>query len=283
MSEANSVLFSIIIPTCDRIGCLSSCLEALSPVSQQFLSGVFEVIVSDDGREFVAEKYLKERFPWVQWAAGPRRGPASNRNHGARCASGEWLIFTDDDCLPCHNWLAEFESAIEPGVSVLEGKTVCSAGLPSLLFEAPINEAGGRLWSCNFAIRRDAFQLVGMFDERFPFAFKEDEEFRDRLKGFGLKTTFVERAIVDHPPRRRPFGSRNTARWKSQMLAEAIQGQIVFSDWLMPARVLKVRFTESLNANALSEWMPHMASAIFECVTIMFNYRSWKSWVKIQL
>ena len=52
------------------------------------------------------ERFLAQQYPWVSWGRGPRRGPAANRNAGALRARGEWLAFTDDDCVPDPNWLA---------------------------------------------------------------------------------------------------------------------------------------------------------------------------------
>jgi glycosyltransferase involved in cell wall biosynthesis len=39
-------------------------------------------------------------------------GPASARNTGAAAARGEWLAFTDDDCLPDRGWLTAFDSIL---------------------------------------------------------------------------------------------------------------------------------------------------------------------------
>ena len=54
---------------------------------------------------------VNEEFPMVRWNEGPRRGPAANRNFGARVADGEWLIFLDDDCNPRPGFLAAYLKA----------------------------------------------------------------------------------------------------------------------------------------------------------------------------
>ena len=122
------------------------------PGRQTLPADQYEVIVTDDGEPTV-ERFLTEKYPWVSWVPGPRRGPAANRNAGARRARGDWLAFTDDDCVPDPNWLAGFATATHAGCRVYEGKTTCVAGIHSPIDHAPVNITGGWLWSCNIFIR----------------------------------------------------------------------------------------------------------------------------------
>jgi GT2 family glycosyltransferase len=201
----NTVRFSVIVPTCHRNDALADCLVRLAPGAQALGAEAYEVIVTDDGATSTAEQMLRERFPWARWTAGPRRGPAANRNHGARQARGEWLVFTDDDCLPAPGWLAAFARAAteHPAARVLEGRTLASGVREAIDWEAPINLAGGNLWSCNFAIRPDLFAALDGFDTGFPGSVMEDVEFCLRLRQRGVGLTFVEQALVEHPWRRR--------------------------------------------------------------------------------
>jgi GT2 family glycosyltransferase len=196
-----SPLFSVIIPTYQRLGLLSACLERLKPGTQTLDSLSYEVIVTDDGQSILAEGLIAECYPWVRWVLGPRRGPAANRNNGARIARGEWLVFVDDDCLPDTGWLKEFRHACEqqPDIDVFEGQTYADREKRSLAEESPINESGGCLWSCNMMLRSQVFAEMNGFDERFPFAAMEDVEFRQRLQRQGLQSQFVAAAAVCHP------------------------------------------------------------------------------------
>lgn len=191
-------LLSIVIPTYQRNDLLAGCLERLAPDVQ---GDRYEVIVSDDGRQSTAEAMIAAQFPWARWVPGPRRGPAANRNCGAAQALGEWLIFTDDDCLPESGWLAGYRAAIErtPGATVFEGRTYADRPQRSLAEGAPINEAGGNLWSCNFAVRTAVFRELGGFDERFPFAAMEDKDLHLRLLKAGHRPQFIAEAAICHP------------------------------------------------------------------------------------
>ena len=99
MTSADAPLFSVVIPTCHRNDALAACLERLAPGKQSLAAASYEVIVTDDGSRATSEAMLREKFPWAKWMAGPRRGPAANRNHGAKHANGNWIAFADDDCL----------------------------------------------------------------------------------------------------------------------------------------------------------------------------------------
>jgi GT2 family glycosyltransferase len=198
MSEPISLYFSVIIPTCHRNEDLAKCLDCLAPGTQTLRAASYEVIVTDDGSTTTAEGMIRERYPWAKWTQGPRRGPAANRNHGAALAAAEWLVFTDDDCLPSRGWLAAYLAETE-AASVLEGLTRADRERLSYAEEAPINLTGGYLWSCNFAIRKASFDSVGGFDENYPTAATEDCDLHERLRRRDLHPRFVPQAEVIHP------------------------------------------------------------------------------------
>lgn len=201
------MLFSIVIPTRHRNDLLALCLERLVAGAQTFPATDYEVIVTDDGSEQTAEALLRDRFPFARWVAGPRRGPAANRNNGAAAAAGSWIVFIDDDCIPEPGWLAGLAAAIEadPGLDVLEGKTLTPDKSDNPFREGIENTEGGVYWSCNLAVRADRFRAWGGFDADFLEAGGEDMEFAHRFKRLGGKAAFVRPAVVLHPTRPVPF------------------------------------------------------------------------------
>lgn len=192
--------FSVVVPTFHRDADLARCLERLAPQVQILAPEQYEVIVTDDGVTSTAEAMVRERFSWARWVQGPRRGPAANRNCGASVARGEWLVFTDDDCVPEPGWLHAF-AAVAPGRSLLEGRTTTDRPQFGPFETAPINERGGFLWSCNLAVRAEVFRQLGGFDSGFPSPHLEDVDFRVRAERAGVPREFVPAATVVHPPR----------------------------------------------------------------------------------
>jgi GT2 family glycosyltransferase len=199
--------YSVIIPTRDRRRELTACLVQLAPGAQSLDASRYEVVVSDDGDFEATDAWLRVEFPWVRHVRGPGRGPAANRNSGARAAHGTWLVFADDDIMPATAWLAAYAAASGRG-DVLEGRTTCVGGVPSPRYHSPENAYGGVLWSCNFAVRRATFVAVAGFDEGFAFPHMEDADLRERLRAAGHAIVWVPEAVVDHPPRRLPSGTR---------------------------------------------------------------------------
>jgi GT2 family glycosyltransferase len=195
--------YSIIIPTCDRNDLLRKCLKLLDPYCQT-TTEKYEVIVTDDGKLNQARTLINEEFSWVKWINGPKRGPAANRNNGAKNANGTWLIFIDDDCLPDKNIIFEYdrEAKSNPEITVMEGCTDADRPKKRLDEESPINKTGDILWSCNFAIKKKQFDLIKGFDENFLYAAMEDVDLYTRLTNAEVTIKFVSAAIVIHPWRR---------------------------------------------------------------------------------
>jgi len=185
--------FTVVIPACGRPESLARALRALPRDA--------DIIVSDDSSDDQVRSLVAREFPHVRHFAGPRRGPAANRNHGAKAATGEWIAFLDDDCEPQPGWLAALSAAAE-GCDVVEGRTAAPGARDTPFEEHVENLTGGQLWSCNLAIRRKSFVGLGGFDEDFGEAGGEDMELAWRIGRAGLRIHFAPDALVHHPPRR---------------------------------------------------------------------------------
>ena len=197
-------LFSVIVPTYHRNDLLAKCLDCLAPGVQTLPTDQYEVIVTDDGSKTTAEEMIRDRYSWIKWVAGPRKGPAANRNNGAKYAQGEWLAFTDDDCLPEPNWLSAYAEATSGSALALEG-AIHPLGNPNQdLAECPANLTGGYFWSANIAVQRSLFKKVGGFDPNYPVAAHEDQDLKLRLQPFS-SILFVPDACVLHPVRLIPL------------------------------------------------------------------------------
>jgi GT2 family glycosyltransferase len=271
----NTPLFSVVIPTRDRNETLALCLDRLAPGAQTLPHDRYEVIVSDDSEHAAARELVTDRYPWVRWVAGPRRGPAANRNAGARGARGEWLAFTDDDCLPDPGWLTAFTNAFSPNekaLEALEGRTTCRAGLNSPRQTAPVNLDGGQLWSCNFAMRRAGFETVGGFDERYP----EDADLQSRLQKAGYMIRFIPAAEIDHPPRPLPWGTKLARVHESSVLHMVLHGPSRGLPWYLHNQ-LRARLSRIVHEHKSLDTLSALGSLFVELGAIALHWRAWRA------
>ena len=205
------VEFSVVIPTYNRPRQLSACLAALA--EQTHPSGGFEVIVVDDGGCVPLDSIVhpfRDHLK-VHLLRQVNAGPATARNRGAGSASGRYVAFTDDDCLPDTHWLEFFERRFqEVPQRLLGGNTVnarsgnhfseASQHLIAYLYDyyGADDSRTAFFASNNMAIPLDVFHEIGGFDTSFPFAAGEDREFCDRWHAEGLPSAYVSDAVVYH-------------------------------------------------------------------------------------
>jgi GT2 family glycosyltransferase len=203
-------MISVIIPTCNRNDLLGKCLDALKP-EIQIMGYNYEVIVTDDSNDHISKKFIETNYAWVKWVRGAKKGPASNRNNGAKYAKAEWLVFIDDDCMPANNLLKEYCSAIKnnPECLAFEGAIYPDswALLKKDMAECPVNTEGGCFWSANICVNKNLFKQVGGFDEAFLIAAQEDQDLYLRI----LQKTnvcFLKSCVVIHPVRHRNLNEK---------------------------------------------------------------------------
>jgi GT2 family glycosyltransferase len=193
---------SVVIPTCNRLDLLARCLDSLDSKLQGVTEGQYEVVVTDDAHAQPAEDLIKTKYPTVRWVQGPARGPAANRNCGAKASRGEWVAFIDDDCVASTDWIKSLLQVIETGtLDVIEGKTVIPEKIDNPFYHGVENLEGGSYWSCNLAFQRERFFSIGGFDEDFSYAVAEDMELAHRFTKSKFRAKFCPEALVYHPMR----------------------------------------------------------------------------------
>lgn len=202
---------SLIIPAYNAEATLAECLDACLKQTH----APHEILVVDDGSTDRTPE-IAARFP-VIYVRQDNRGPAAARNLGAHRATGDFLVFTDSDCVPDPEWIARliagFDGARTVGVGGSYGIRNGSSLLARLVHEeivlrhARLAQEVDFLGSFNVAYRRDAFMAAGGFDEQFARASGEDNDLAYRLKDAGGVLRFVPEACVAHyhPSRLVPY------------------------------------------------------------------------------
>ncbi len=209
--QNGTLRFSIIIPTRNRAGSLDRCLAAIGQLD--YPRQDFEVLVADDGSDppvdGIVARHATSPVSHV-YVRCEGRGPARARNEALRRARADYVVFTDDDCMPDPNWLATFDRAYtESPNACLGGKVVdhpdngicgvTSQLLVSYLYEHGENHARGSRFFCsnNFAFPRAALLAINGFDVSFPLAAAEDRDLCARWAAHG-ELRLVVGAVVLH-------------------------------------------------------------------------------------
>ena len=201
---AESVLLSICIISYKRPALLKLCLESIAVSLVHLDPDTYEVLVSDDCPNQSALEVVKS-FGFVHWIQGPRRGVAANRNNIVKAATGEWILFIDDDELADVNWLLHYKLSILSGkYDIIEGRVQPIEFPDSILWYAPSISSGGAYCTANLAFRKEIFHKLGGFDEAFSVS-HEDVDFGLRIRKYGCRSLYLDDAVVLHPARRYTF------------------------------------------------------------------------------
>lgn len=206
-----SILYSIVIPTCNRPNKLKNCLYSISKIN--FSKTQFEVVVVDDGSHISSESVVHsfQRSLQIQYITQTNAGPAAARNNGAAHAKGKIIIFTDDDCEPHINWLQDISNHYAKHTHALLGGRVLNklnhnlfATTSQCLIDYLYNYYNHNnhnpflLTSNNLAVPKIDFMQTGQFDTSFPMAAGEDREFSYRWYKKEKPAFCVEDAIIYH-------------------------------------------------------------------------------------
>jgi glycosyltransferase involved in cell wall biosynthesis len=201
---------SVIVPAYQAAAVLPRCLAA---VQQQTIDrAAYEIIVVDDGSTDgtadAAAQALRD-FPAARIIRAAHGGPARARNLGAQAAQGEVLLFTDADCEPQPDWIAQFARVFaDPAISGARGVYLTrQRSLIARFVQQEYEERydyARRQATIDFidtysaAYRRAVFLENGGFDVSFPTASVEDQEFSFRLAEQGHRLLFLPEARVYH-------------------------------------------------------------------------------------
>ncbi len=198
--------FSVIVPAYQAADIIAACVTALA--QQTVPRDRYEVLIVDDGSTDGTAAAAR--------AAGADRvltiahqGPAGARNAGVEAARGEIVLFTDADCVPSEDWIAQMSAAFREaevdgakGVYRTQQRSLV-ARFVQLEYEDKYDkmrdlERIDFVDTYSAAYRRQVLVQGGRFDESFPRASGEDIELSYRLAQQGHKLVFASRAVVFH-------------------------------------------------------------------------------------
>ncbi len=205
---------SIVVLSYNSSAYIQRCLDALKAFDA-------EVVLADNGSTDFKAAALREANPGVKvLPMGVNLGFAAGNNRAVHHTTGDWLGFINPDAFADPNWLDAMRDAIvaNPDVAILtslqidalDARRMDGKGDGLTFFGFPYRAGFGRpvppalqtaeaFSPCGaaFLIRRDLFEALGGFDDRF-FCYCEDADlgFRARLRG--ERCLFVPEAKVTH-------------------------------------------------------------------------------------
>jgi glycosyltransferase involved in cell wall biosynthesis len=220
----NEPLISIIVPAYNSERTIKKCIDSLLEIDY----ANYEIFIVDDGSVDRTKEILSEYRSRINIIESQHVGPSKCRNIAAKKAKGEFLAFTDSDCIVDKSWLRELIKGFtnEKVVSVggiqfsPEGESKFGKSVQDF-FELTgflggyikkvqsskfkvqsLEEKEKNIYktkhnpSCNSIYRKDVFLDISGFDENlWP---SEDVDLDYRLKKRGFEFRYNPQAVVYH-------------------------------------------------------------------------------------
>ncbi len=221
-ASASSTLpfLSVIVPVRNEAAHITATLEQL--FAQDYPVDRYEVLVADgestDDTVALVEQLARSR-PNLRLLRNPRRWSSAGRNVAARAARGEILVLVDGHCeISNRRYFADLVEAFHrsgadcvgrPQPLDVSGATILQRAIAAARSSRLGHHPASHIWSTQegfvppqsvaVAYRREVFDRIGWFDERFDAC--EDVEFNHRAAKANLTCWFTPRVLVRYHPR----------------------------------------------------------------------------------
>lgn len=204
------ISISVVIPAYNAGRTIAACLASI--LGQDINRARFEVIVIDDRSVDETAKIVQE-FPVNLLLQDVNKGAPAARNRGVAAATGEWVAFTDADCVPSRRWLVSLMDAVEAAsdqkeITGVAGRIVgFPSGRPAARFAAMTGHFDMErqlnhpvypyAYMANVMYRRAAIHAAGGFNEATRIY--ATPEFHHRvMASHGGHMLYEPRAVVLH-------------------------------------------------------------------------------------
>lgn len=184
---------SVIVIAYNEEAYIKKCLAAI--LNQSFPA--FELLVIDDGSTDETSSIINsihdERIRHIR--NDKNLGVAESRNIGLKYAKGEYIFFTDADCVPNKYWLEEGLAVFKTRKCVgVKGRTFYATAKTTI--SDRVTEDFTDCGTNNIAYTKEILDRVGGFDLKYNLS-NEDMDLAFRIKRYG-ENIISEDMIVIH-------------------------------------------------------------------------------------
>jgi glycosyltransferase involved in cell wall biosynthesis len=216
--------FSVIIPFYNAADTLGQCLKSFT---KQIFND-FELILvdnnSNDHSNMIAARFAHSPHPFpVRLICETEAGPGSARNAGIAIAQGDWVVFTDADCIISSSWLGDYAQKtdhVDENIGAIAGSIhftqpvnpvqacACLFTLPPIREEQTFHQlthGTGGFPTANLAVRKSVLEEIGGF--RNGKVYGEDYHLCTKIYKAGYRIHAFTDAMLEHIHRDklRPF------------------------------------------------------------------------------
>ena len=213
-------LVSIILPAYNQVAYTYACVRSII-AHTNFEETPYEVILADDVSTDATAQIGKFIRGMVICRNTENQGFLKNCNQAAKKALGEYIFFLNNDTKVTDGWLSSLVSLME------RDPRIGMAGSKLIYPDGRLQEAGGIIWSdasgwnygrlddpakpeynyvkevdyisgAAIMIRKQLWEEIGGFDERFAPAYCEDSDLAFEVRKHGKLVVYQPQSVVVH-------------------------------------------------------------------------------------
>ena len=233
----NALKATIQLCTYNRAALLERVLDAC--FEQTVPADTYEVVLVNDGSTDGTAEVIERararatcRFTVIEQQ---NSGLARGRNAGIAAATGERIIFIDDDVLPLPNFVQEhLRSHQAHPLAIVRGGAINVESFDDL--PPPVwsigNYSGNYFWTTNVSVPLKTIRAIGGFNADFAEYGWEDIDVGLRLRFAGVKAVFNKHALAYHyKPRPRANTVEKMIRQAQAQARTAVQLERLHPHW----------------------------------------------------
>lgn len=278
VTSDNLPFVSVIVPLYNDEFRISDCIGSI--VDQSYPSDFYEIIIVDNGSTDDSIAVVAQ-FPVKLLHENDIQSSYAARNRGVNEARGDILAFTDSDCTPVNDWIAQGINALQSNSADLVSgnvrfmfspqKTGAEAydSLTNMQIKKNISEQQVSK-TANLFVRKEVFAAIGQFP---TVQSGGDVLWTGKATGQGFKLIYHSPAEVAHPTRKlREMAKKQYRVGKGQARIRAEKGGSIFTYLLMllikkilPSQVFTTFFAARKRADAPIALAFRAGSAAYIC------------------